>query len=1092
MSDKLYPLPLKKLLSWILREEQHGKIFGYYKELFFTPQVDDPFRMERYGQTLETPIGFAAGPHTQLSHNIVLAWLFGTRYLELKTVQTLDEIEVAKPCIDMTDEGYNCEWSQELKLRQSFDEYLNAWIIIHILRDKFGWGEPENPGFIFNMSVGYDLKGILNANVQEYFKLMNNCEAELNRKLDNISTIYPNIKNINIPSQITDNITLSTMHGCPPDEIEKIGKYLIEERKLHTAIKLNPTLLGPEKLRQILNKDLKFDDIAVPDEAFEHDLKYADALALIKSLQKSATQNNVEFGLKLTNTLEVLNTRQVLPKQEVTSYLSGRALHPISVNLAAQLQADFNGQLDISFSAGADCFNVANILACNIKPVTTCTDVLKPGGYGRLAQYLANIHAEFGAIGARNIDEFIQDSGGKTDVTQAGFRNLQQYAKEVTNNPAYQNQYTGFESIKTARELTEYDCISAPCIGHCATDQHIPQYIYHTAKGDFDKAFQVIMETNPLPGITGAVCDQLCALKCTRSNYDNPLLIRDIKRFATEFGSQNYSMNKIAQNNINIAIIGAGPAGLSAAYFLALGGCKVEIFETKGYSGGMVSEAIPHFRLSDDVFQSDVERILNLGVKIHYSSKIDTPKFKQLREQFDYVYIAVGAQQNKKLRIDGENLENVIEPTSFLSQIKQNQSVVLGDKIVVIGGGNTAMDAVRTAKRLVGNEGEVTILYRRTRKEMPAEDAEIQAALDESIKLIELVSPVKINGKGKVQSITCQRMKLGNPDSSGRARPVPIPNSEFDIDVDSIIPTIGQDVVLDFLGEQKLEVNYKTGATNIANVFAGGDAIRGAATVVEAVGDGQIAAKHILQDAKLNGFSFSETTKHISDVELQQKAFHREYGISAPKYNEEQELNFDLIHRTMSKEEVIKEANRCLYCDEVCSVCIYVCPNLANYQYKAAPMKAIVQKIAQADGKITISDLAPITFEQNTQIITIGDFCNECGNCDTFCPTNGAPYKTKPHIHLSKESFAQESEGYFIDDDSIFSKSDNFNEIMKIENDHLLYSNNYLSAIIDKSSLVIQTVHSKVDYDYLWSSKNAIQMAYLLLNLRGEALFGEM
>lgn len=1092
MSDKLSPLPLKKLLAWVLREEQHGKIFGYYKELFFIPQVDDPFRMERYGQMLETPIGVAAGPHTQLSQNIVLAWLFGARYLELKTVQTLEEIEVTKPCIDMTDEGYNCEWSQELKLRQSFDEYLNAWIIIHILKDKFNWSEPETPGFIFNMSVGYDLKGILNANVQEYFELMNDCSAILNNKLNEISAIYPKVKNISIPSKLTDNITLSTMHGCPPDEIEKIGKYLIEERKLHTAIKLNPTLLGPDKLRKILNTDLKFDDIIVPDAAFEHDLKYDDALVLIKSLQKSATQNNVEFGLKLTNTLEVLNTRQVLPKQEVTSYLSGRALHPISVNLAAQLQADFNGQLDISFSAGADAFNVANILACNIKPVTTCTDVLKPGGYGRLAQYLANIRTEFSAIGANNIDEYIVSLGGKTDVPQAGFRNLQNYAQEVTQTPAYQNQYTGFESIKTARELTEYDCISAPCIAHCATDQHIPQYIYHTAKGDFDKAFQVIMETNPLPGITGAVCDQLCTLKCTRSNYDNPLLIRDIKRFATEFGSQNYSMNKIAQNNIKIAIIGAGPAGLSAAYFLALGGCKVEIFETKGYSGGMVSEAIPHFRLADDVFQSDVERILNLGVQIHYSSKIDTPKFKQLREQFNYVYVAIGAQQNKKLRIDGEDSDNVIEPIEFLAQVKQDKTVNLGINVAIIGGGNTAMDAARTAMRIVGNNGEVTILYRRTRKEMPAEDAEIQAALDEGVKLIELVSPMAINGKGKVESITCQKMKLGKPDSSGRARPVPIPNSEFDIDVDSIIPAIGQDMVMDFLGEQKLDVNYETSETNIAKVYAGGDAIRGAATVVEAVGDGQIAAKHILQDAKLNGFSFSETTKHISDVELQQKAFHREYGISAPKYNEEQELNFDLIHRTMSKEEVVKEANRCLYCDEVCSVCIYVCPNLANYQYKAAPMKAIVQKIAQADGKITISDLAPITFEQNTQIITIGDFCNECGNCDTFCPTAGAPYKTKPHIYLSKESFAQESEGYFIDDDSIFSKSDNFNEIMKIENDHLLYSNNYLSAIIDKSSLVIQTVHSKVDYDYLWSSKNAIQMAYLLLNLREEALFGEM
>jgi putative selenate reductase len=570
MSDKLYPLPLNKLLSWILREEQHGKIFGYYKELFFIPQSNDPFKMERYGQMLETPIGVAAGPHTQLAQNIVLAWLFGARYIELKTVQTLDEIEVTKPCIDMTDEGYNCEWSQELKLRQSFNEYLNAWIIIHILRDKFGWGEPENPGFIFNMSVGYDLKGILNTNVQEYFELMNNCDSILNQKLDSILDIYPNVKKINIPSQLTDNITLSTMHGCPPDEIEKIGKYLIEERKMNTAIKLNPTLLGSDKLRQILNNDLKFDEITISDEAFEHDLKYDDAIALIKNLQKSADDNNVEFGLKLTNTLEVLNSREVLPKKEATNYMSGRALHPISVNLASQLQSDFDGQLDISFSAGADAFNITNILACNIKPVTTCTDVLKPGGYGRLNQYLENIRMEFSSVGANNIDEFIINMGGNTDVKQSCLHNLKKYSYDVLDNPAYQNQFTGFESIKTNRELTQFDCIKAPCIGNCATDQHIPEYIYQTAQGNFDKAFEGIMQTNPLPGITGAVCDQLCALKCTRSNYDNPLLIRDIKRYAAEFGSKEFAKKNIKSQNIDIAIIGGGPAGLSAAYFLAL------------------------------------------------------------------------------------------------------------------------------------------------------------------------------------------------------------------------------------------------------------------------------------------------------------------------------------------------------------------------------------------------------------------------------------------------------------------------------------------------------------------------------------------
>ncbi|MEE8340576.1 MAG: FAD-dependent oxidoreductase, partial [Candidatus Neomarinimicrobiota bacterium] len=907
-----------------------------------------------------------------------------------------------------------------------------------------------------------------------------------------ISTIYPNVKNINIPSHITNNITLSTMHGCPPDEIEKIGKYLIDERKLQTAVKLNPTLLGPVKLRQILNRELNFDGVTVPDEAFEHDLKYDDAIALIKNLQTLATQNNVEFGLKLTNTLEVLNTRRILPKQEATTYLSGRALHPISINLAAQLQTEFDGQLDISFSAGADAFNITNILACNIKPVTTCTDVLKPGGYGRLTQYLENIRTEIRSIGAQNIDEYITVQSGKTDVVQSGLHNLQKYAKEAIQNPAYQNRYTGFESIKTNRELTQFDCVKAPCIGNCATDQNIPEYIYHIAKGDFNKAFEVIMLTNPLPGITGAVCDQLCMLKCTRSNYDNPLLIRDIKRFAAEFGSQNYSTNKITQNDVGIAIIGGGPAGLSCAYFLALAGCKVEIFEATGHSGGMVSVAIPRFRLSEKTVQSDVNRILNLGVQIHYNSKIDIAKFNQLREKFDYIYIGVGAQRNKSLHIDGEDLNNVFEPVELLGNVKQKQKVNLGNNIAIIGGGNTAMDVVRTAMRLVGDTGTVTILYRRTRKEMPAEDAEIQAALDEGVKLIELVAPVAINGKGKVESVTCQKMKLGNTDSSGRGRPIAIPNSEFDIMVDSIIPAIGQDIELDFLGEQKLKINQKTGATNLANVFTGGDAVRGAATVVEAVGDGKTAAQNILKNIKINGNISTISEKIISEIELQRKAIKREFGLPVPKYQSENQLNFDLIHRTLTKDEVIEEANRCLYCDEVCSVCVYVCPNLANYQYQGTPMKANVQKVAQAEGEITISNLAPIEFDQNTQIITIGDFCNECGNCDTFCPTAGEPYKTKPHIFLTNESFLQESEGYFIQDNHIQYKNDDFIEIMTSEKDHLLYSNNYLSAIINISTMVIKTIHSKVNFDYLWSSKNAIQMGYLLLNLKDESIFSNI
>ena len=248
MSDRFQPMTVDTMLSWILSEfDNRNSIFGIPSDLFFHPKEDDPFTMERYGKRLQTPIGVAAGPHSQLAQNIVAAWLCGARYIELKTIQTLDELEISKPCIDMENEGYNCEWSQELKLRQSLEEYLNAWIIIHVLMDKFKWGTANDSGVICNMSAGYNLKGLLNENVQDFFNLMENAHDLLSEKLERLESVYPRAKHLDIPSQISDNLTISTMHGCPPGEIERIGKYFIEERNYHTTIKLNPTLFGPDR-----------------------------------------------------------------------------------------------------------------------------------------------------------------------------------------------------------------------------------------------------------------------------------------------------------------------------------------------------------------------------------------------------------------------------------------------------------------------------------------------------------------------------------------------------------------------------------------------------------------------------------------------------------------------------------------------------------------------------------------------------------------------------------------------------------------------------------------------------------------------------
>lgn len=413
-SDRFTCASLKTLFDWISEYDEKGEIFGIASELFFIPKEDDRFRMHRYGQMLETPLGVAAGPHSQLSQNIITAWLTGARYMELKTIQVLDELEVTKPCIDMSDEGYNCEWSQELKLHQSFDEYLNAWTLIHILRDKFSLPKESN-GFIFNMSVGYNLEGIMSETVQTFLNKMEDCKSELDAKISEIAEFYPRIKDIDIPSSITRNITISTMHGCPPEEVEKIGRYFIEDRRLDTTIKLNPTLLGPDKLREILNDKLGF-DVVVPDLAFEHDLKYEAGIALIKSLTETAEKAGVVFNLKLTNTLETSNIKQKLPKNEEMVYMSGRALHPISINVAAMLQKEFNGKLDLSFSAGADCFNIPDILRCGLKPVTICSDILKPGGYGRLSQYLTNINIAINDADAADLDDFILKTSGEDTI----------------------------------------------------------------------------------------------------------------------------------------------------------------------------------------------------------------------------------------------------------------------------------------------------------------------------------------------------------------------------------------------------------------------------------------------------------------------------------------------------------------------------------------------------------------------------------------------------------------------------------------------------------------------------------------------------
>ncbi len=1017
MTDKFSIIPLNQLTGLILNQyDTTNEILGIPEELFFKPKKSDPFRLYRYGQLLETPVGVAAGPHTQLAQNIVAAWLTGARYIELKTVQTLDELEVSKPCIDMQDEGYNCEWSQELKIEQSIDQYLNAWILIHLLKDKLKIGSPGERGFIFNMSVGYDFEGILKENVQRFFGKMADVSDELRIKIDSIKDIYPRITGLKIDSKLSDNITLSTMHGCPPDEIEKIGHYLLTEKKLHTTIKLNPTLLGKKQLHSILSNS-GF-DTQVPDIAFEHDLKYDDAKSIISNLSKTAEKENLHFGLKLTNTLESLNHKNLFPPEEKMMYMSGRALHPISVNLAKKLQSEFEGKLDISFSAGADAFNVTGILSCGLFPVTMSSDILKPGGYGRINQYIENIKNDFSSSKSFSIKDFVLAKSKHNNYNDAVLHNIDTYALETLDNDRYKKRLFVDPNIKGGRKLGTFDCIYAPCTDTCPTNQDIPDYMYYTANREYGKAFEAILKTNPFPNVTGMVCDHPCQTKCTRINYDEPLKIREIKRFVAERADNNNMIDKDSgafENGISVAIIGAGLSGLTCGYVLRKAGFEVKIFEKNDKPGGMAALAIPSFRLNSKAFEKDLKRIENTGVKIHYNQLIDKQLFEKIKRENQYIYIAAGAQTTRKLNIDGCDLNGVVDPLKFLFDLKAGKNPGIGNNIAIIGGGNTAMDVARTALRLVGDKGKVTVIYRRTMKQMPAEQGEIVEAVEEGATIEELTHPLKINGKdGKVSSLTLVRMKLGEKDRSGRPRPEIIENSEFEQEFDTIIPCIGQDRAFDFIDykkDKKQQGEYETG---IDNVFIGGDAYRGAATAIHAVGDGRKVAEIITGKAEeeLN-FELPRGRKEVTLTGHKIKRANRIY----PEIQEQKtfpgRMTFNLISTTLTEEQAVKEASRCLACDELCNICTTVCPNLALQSYSVNPFKLNLQKLEIKEGKVQISDDKIFEVGQKYQIIHIADWCNECGNCTTFCPSAGSPYKEKPHLYLNRQSFENDNDCYF-------------------------------------------------------------------------------
>ena len=427
----LTPMSLGSLLGRIALEwESRNRIFDLITARIWKPDPEIDLSFDFLGRPAATPIGPAAGPHTQMAQNIVLAWLGGSRVFELKTVQVIDDLDIARPCIDMETVGYNIEWSQELEVPVSIDEYVKAWMIIEILRRWEPLSEyiGDDPGpLVFDMSVGYDLDGISSDKVRRFIETMKDASSRIEALRSEIPAPFEEFRDLDFPTMISDTLTLSTFHGCPPDEIDAIVRYLMDEHELDVIVKLNPTLLGFENVDAMLHDTLGYDDVTVTRDAFDADLQFDRALALIGELNEHALSNGRLFGIKLSNTLVVSNEKGWMPDDPM--YLSGPPLHVISSTILERLVEALPGVFDlpgqggniaVSFSAGVRKENLSDTVAMGVGPATMCTDLLKPGGYGRLKPMLKALTSDVQASGHTTLSGWRESK--RSEAIESGHR----------------------------------------------------------------------------------------------------------------------------------------------------------------------------------------------------------------------------------------------------------------------------------------------------------------------------------------------------------------------------------------------------------------------------------------------------------------------------------------------------------------------------------------------------------------------------------------------------------------------------------------------------------------------------------------------
>ncbi len=469
------------------------------------------------------------------------------------------------------------------------------------------------------------------------------------------------------------------------------------------------------------------------------------------------------------------------------------------------------------------------------------------------------------------------------------------------------------------------DLFLSPCENACPANINVPGYLALVAAGRIKDAYDLIRQENPLPAVCGRVCTHPCEFVCRRAQLDEPIAIRDLKRYVAD---EYYKMEQphmqlvFPRNGKKVAIIGAGPSGLTCGYYLGRLGYEVTIYEAQSVSGGMLAYGIPEYRLPMEVLDKEINAIKQVGISIQLNTEVGKDiSFKQLQEQNDAIYIATGTQFSRKIGIEGENLKGVYHGLDFLRDVNLHKDVHVQGVVAVIGGGSTAFDAARVARRMGAKK--VHVLYRRTVEDMPAEKREIIEAQEEGIIVHELLAPIEIVGRKKAEKVICNPMKLQGFDNGGRKKPVSIKSENFELDVDLVIPAVSQYSDLPFIGKDEVEmtswgtfvVDKDTQMTSTPGIFAGGDVVRGADVVITAIADGKKAAENI--DRFLGGKGELNKGKPIDipqTVDESELAEHVRFEMKMLP-PEERSDNFDEVVLGFHKLDAIAEAMRCLHCD---------------------------------------------------------------------------------------------------------------------------------------------------------------------------------